>query len=81
MLDAGRYEALLPYAVALEVEEAWTEKFTTAVAAQAREQFVAGGTSEAKRTLVAGQRQLREWKRQATETERSVPLLVHHGTQ
>ena len=33
MLDAGRYEALLPYAVALEVEEAWTEKFTAAVGA------------------------------------------------
>lgn len=35
MLDAGRYEALLPYAVALEVEEAWTEKFTAAVGAAA----------------------------------------------
>lgn len=35
MLDAERYEALLPYAVALEVEDAWTEKFTTAVGAAA----------------------------------------------
>jgi uncharacterized membrane protein YgcG len=30
-LDAGRYEALLPFAVALEVEDAWTRKFTRAV--------------------------------------------------
>lgn len=35
MLDAGRYETLLPYAVALEVEEAWTAKFTAAVGAAA----------------------------------------------
>jgi hypothetical protein len=35
-LDAGRYEALLPYAVALDVEEAWTRKFTAAVGAAAR---------------------------------------------
>jgi uncharacterized membrane protein YgcG len=34
-LDAARYEALLPYAVALEVEEAWTRKFTLAVGAAA----------------------------------------------
>lgn len=34
-LDAQRYEALLPYAVALEVEEAWTAKFTLAVGAAA----------------------------------------------
>ena len=34
-LDAERYEALLPYAVALDVEEAWTKKFTTAVGAAA----------------------------------------------
>lgn len=34
-LDAKRYEALLPYAVALEVEEAWTRKFTLAVGAAA----------------------------------------------
>lgn len=32
-LDAKRYETLLPYAVALEVEDAWTEKFTLAVGA------------------------------------------------
>ena len=30
-LDAKRFEALLPYAVALEVEDAWTKKFTLAV--------------------------------------------------
>lgn len=35
MLDAKRYEMLLPYAVALEVEDAWTEKFTAAVGAAA----------------------------------------------
>jgi uncharacterized membrane protein YgcG len=31
MLDAKRYEMLLPYAMALAVEEAWTHKFTAAV--------------------------------------------------
>jgi uncharacterized membrane protein YgcG len=35
VLDDKRYEMLLPYAVALEVEEAWTEKFTAAVGAAA----------------------------------------------
>ena len=30
-LDAGRYEALLPYAIALEVEKAWTGTFIRAV--------------------------------------------------
>jgi uncharacterized membrane protein YgcG len=30
-LDEKRYEMLLPYAVALEVEDAWTRKFTAAV--------------------------------------------------
>ncbi|MEX1256726.1 MAG: DUF2207 domain-containing protein [Gemmatimonadota bacterium] len=30
-VDADRFESLLPYAVALGVEEAWTEKFTAAV--------------------------------------------------
>src|SRR3546814_12376640 len=34
-LDAERYERLLPYAVALDVEEAWTGKFTLAVGAAA----------------------------------------------
>jgi uncharacterized membrane protein YgcG len=34
-LDAERYESLLPYAVALEVEDAWTGKFTAAVGAAA----------------------------------------------
>ncbi|MEO6383797.1 MAG: DUF2207 domain-containing protein, partial [Thermomonas sp.] len=33
MLDANRYEFLLPYAVALDVEDAWTQKFTLAVGA------------------------------------------------
>ena len=35
MLDAGRFERLLPYAVALDVEDAWTEKFTLAVGSAA----------------------------------------------
>jgi uncharacterized membrane protein YgcG len=35
VLDAERYEALLPFAVALEVEDAWTKKFTAAVGAAA----------------------------------------------
>jgi uncharacterized membrane protein YgcG len=34
-LDAARYERLLPYAVALDVEQAWTRKFTAAVGAAA----------------------------------------------
>lgn len=34
-LDAGRFEFLLPYAVALQVEDAWTKKFTAAVGASA----------------------------------------------
>ena len=34
-LDAERYEALLPYAIALDVEQAWTAKFTAAVGAAA----------------------------------------------
>jgi uncharacterized membrane protein YgcG len=34
-LDEKRYEMLLPYAVALEVENAWTDKFTAAVGAAA----------------------------------------------
>lgn len=33
VLDAARYEALLPYAMALDVEQAWTKKFTEAVGA------------------------------------------------
>ena len=37
-LDAKRYEALLPYAMALEVEEAWTSKFTAAVGAATAQQ-------------------------------------------
>jgi uncharacterized membrane protein YgcG len=35
LLDARRYEILLPFAVALEVEEAWTDKFTAAAGAVA----------------------------------------------
>lgn len=35
LLDAGRYEQLLPFAVALGVEDAWTEKFTEAAGAEA----------------------------------------------
>ncbi len=34
-LDAQRYESLLPYAIALDVEDAWTRKFTAAVGAAA----------------------------------------------
>ncbi len=34
-LDAGRFEYLLPYAVALDVEDAWTKKFTAAVGSAA----------------------------------------------
>lgn len=34
-LDAQRYQHLLPYAIALEVEEAWSDKFTAAVGAAA----------------------------------------------
>jgi uncharacterized membrane protein YgcG len=48
-LDSQRYEALLPYALALEVEKAWTGRFVaavgTAAAAQAaqRTQWYSGG--------------------------------------
>jgi hypothetical protein len=41
-LDAERYQALLPYAVALEVEDAWTKKFTLAVGAAAAAAVTAG---------------------------------------
>jgi hypothetical protein len=41
-LDARRYEELLPYAVALDVEEAWTKKFTAAVGAAAAAAATAG---------------------------------------
>ena len=40
-LDASRYEQLLPYAVALDVEDAWTKKFTLAVGAAAAAQAAA----------------------------------------
>ncbi|MGV8922334.1 MAG: DUF2207 domain-containing protein [Thermomonas sp.] len=42
MLDAKRYEFLLPYAVALDVEDAWTNKFTLAVGAAAAAAATAG---------------------------------------
>ncbi len=42
MLDAKRYEFLLPYAVALDVEDAWTSKFTLAVGAAAAAAATAG---------------------------------------
>jgi uncharacterized membrane protein YgcG len=38
VLDALRYEALLPFAVALAVEDAWTSKFTAAAGAAAAAQ-------------------------------------------
>jgi uncharacterized membrane protein len=37
-LDAKRYETLLPFAMALQVEQAWTRKFTAAVGAAAAQQ-------------------------------------------
>ena len=42
VLDAKRYEMLLPYAVALEVEDAWTKKFTVAAGAAAVAAATAG---------------------------------------
>ncbi len=41
-LDAARFEALLPYAVALGVEKAWTAKFTAAVGTAAAAAATAG---------------------------------------
>ncbi len=41
-VDAKRYETLLPYAVALEVEDAWTKKFTAAAGAAAVAAATAG---------------------------------------
>jgi uncharacterized membrane protein YgcG len=38
VMDAKRYEVLLPYAMALEVEQAWTKKFTAAVGVAAAQQ-------------------------------------------
>ena len=43
-LDAARFEALLPYAVALGVEKAWTGKFTAAVGSAAAAAATAGIT-------------------------------------
>lgn len=42
VLDAKRYEMMLPYAVALEVEDAWTKKFTVAAGAAAVTAATAG---------------------------------------
>ncbi len=42
VMDAERYEMLLPYAVALEVEDAWTKKFTMAAGAAAVAAATAG---------------------------------------
>jgi len=41
-LDAAHYERLLPYAVALDVEEAWTRRFTAAVGSAAAAAATAG---------------------------------------
>jgi hypothetical protein len=41
-LDARRYQFLLPYAVALDVEDAWTKTFTAAVGASAAAAATAG---------------------------------------
>lgn len=41
-LDAERYQRLLPYAVALDVEDAWTKKFTLAVGAASAAAVAAG---------------------------------------
>jgi len=62
-LDAARFEALLPYAVALGVEEAWTARFTAAVGSAAAAAATAGmawyhgsaGTSPAGFTSAIGQ--------------------------
>ena len=37
-LDADQFQALLPYAIALDVEDAWSKKFTDAVGAAAAQQ-------------------------------------------
>jgi uncharacterized membrane protein YgcG len=41
-IDAAHYERLLPYAVALDVEEAWTRRFTAAVGSAAAAAATAG---------------------------------------
>lgn len=50
-LDAGRYEQLLPYAMALDVEAEWSHRFTRAVGVQAAEAarpgWYHGGTGQA----------------------------------
>ncbi|ATD68225.1 hypothetical protein CNR27_12945 [Luteimonas chenhongjianii] len=42
LLDAARYARLLPYAVALDVEDAWTSAFAASVGAPAARKAVAG---------------------------------------
>lgn len=42
VLNGKRYESLLPYAVALEVEDAWTEKFTAAAGVAVAAETIAG---------------------------------------
>lgn len=44
VLDAKRYESMLPFAVALDVEDAWTEKFTIAAGAAAAAAAASGMT-------------------------------------
>lgn len=41
-LDAERYQRLLPYAIALDVEEAWSKQFTLAIGAAAAAAATAG---------------------------------------
>lgn len=43
-LDSARYQALLPYALALGVEEAWTQQFTVAVGVAAAAAAAASAT-------------------------------------
>lgn len=42
-LDAERFESLLPYALALDVEHAWTDKFSQAVGAQEADRAMSSG--------------------------------------
>ncbi|MBS7455855.1 DUF2207 domain-containing protein [Coralloluteibacterium stylophorae] len=43
-LDGGRYQALLPYALALDLEEAWTARFTEAVGEAAARRELSGSS-------------------------------------
>lgn len=42
-LDAERFESLLPFAIALDVEHAWTDKFTQAVGVQEADRAMSSG--------------------------------------